>query len=241
MVAFMKPISHTVFLLVAALLATACGSTTPTSTLPPEPEPVLAASSQAMGSVEFVRFKIERGGAPVYIDSLQTLNFALAEGQFAAPSSANAVVTLAVGNLNAQIGAIAIDGVTWLTNPITGEWTEAPSGYDFDPSTLFDPELGWRPLLADGLTEVVWVGEETKNSEPRYHIRAIADEDRVALILAGLIRKQPVSIDMWIDPETGYVREAELSTVYEGQTSDWYIEFSEFDEPIEIEPPDIES
>lgn len=194
-----------------------------------------------MGSVEFVRFKIERGGAPVYIDSLQTLNFALAEGQFAAPSSANAVVTLAVGNLNAQIGAIAIDGVTWLTNPITGEWTEAPSGYDFDPSTLFDPELGWRPLLADGLTEVVWVGEETKNSEPRYHIRAIADEDRVALILAGLIRKQPVSIDMWIDPETGYVREAELSTVYEGQTSDWYIEFSEFDEPIEIEPPDIES
>lgn len=194
-----------------------------------------------MGSVEFVRFRIERSGAPVYIDSLQTLNFALAEGQFAAPSSANAVVTLAVGNLNAQIGAIAIDGVTWLTNPITGEWTEAPSGYDFDPSTLFDPELGWRPLLADGLTEVVWIGEETKNSEPRYHIRAIADEDRVALILAGLIRKQPVSIDMWIDPETGYVREAELSTVYEGQTSDWYIEFSEFDEPIEIEPPDIES
>lgn len=194
-----------------------------------------------MGAVEFVRFRIERGGAPVYIDSLQTLNFSMAEGQFAAPSSANAVVTLAVGNLNAQIGAIAIDGVTWLTNPITGEWTAAPSGYDFDPSTLFDPELGWRPLLADGLSEVVWVGEETKNSEPRYHIRAIADEDRVALILAGLIRKQPVSIDMWIDPETGYVREAELSTVHEGQTSDWYIEFSEFDEPIEIEPPDIES
>ncbi len=229
-------------LLVLAVLATSCGSgNPPASTLPPESEPVLAMAAQEMGSVEYVRFKIERSGAPVYIDNLDTLNFALAEGQFAAPSSANAVVTLAVGNINAQIGAIAIDGVTWLTNPITGDWDEAPSGYDFDPSTLFDPELGWRPLLANGLSDVVWIGEETKNSETRYHIRAVADEDRVALILAGLIKKQTVDIDMWIDPETGYVREAELSTVFEDQTSDWYIEFSEFDEPIEIAPPDIES
>jgi hypothetical protein len=229
-------------LLVLASLAAACGSSEePTSTLPPDAEVVLEVSAEAMGSVQSVRFKIERSGAPVYIDNLDTLNFALAEGQFAAPSSANAVVTLAVGNINAQIGAIAIDGQTWLTNPITGEWDEAPSGYDFDPATLFDPELGWRPLLASGLSDVEWIGETTKNSEPRYHIRALADEDRVALILAGLIRRQPVDLDMWIDPETGYVREAELSTVHEGQTSDWYIEFSEFDAPIEIAPPDIES
>jgi hypothetical protein len=235
--------SHLLLLvLVLASLAAACGSSEePTSTLPPDAEVVLEVSAEAMGSVQSVRFKIERSGAPVYIDNLDTLSFALAEGQFAAPSSANAVVTLAVGNINAQIGAIAIDGTTWLTNPITGEWDAAPSGYDFDPATLFDPEQGWRPLLASGLSDVEWIGEETKNSEARYHIRAVADEDRVALILAGLIRKQPVDLDMWIDPETGHVREAELSTVHEGQTSDWYIEFSEFDAPIEIAPPDIES
>jgi hypothetical protein len=194
-----------------------------------------------MGSVDYVRFKIERSGAPVYIDSLDTLSFSTAEGQFAAPSSANAVVTLAVGSINAQIGAIAIDGTTWLTNPITGDWEDAPEGYEFDPATLFDPELGWRPLLATGLTEVEWIGEETKNSQPRYHIRAQANEDRVAAILAGLIRKQPVSLDLWIEPETGFVREAELSTVLEGQTSDWSIEFSEFGVEVDISPPEIES
>ncbi len=219
----------------------ACGGSTPASTLPPEPGPVLEASSAAMGSVDFVRFKIERSGAPVYIDPLDTLNFAVAEGTFAAPSSANAVVTLAVGNINAQIGAIAIDGQTWLTNPITGDWEEAPAGYEFDPATLFDPELGWRPLLATGLTDVEWVGQENRNSEPRYHIRAQADEERVAVILAGLIRRQAVTLDMWIEPETGFVREAELSTVFEGQTSDWTIEFKEFGVPVEIAPPEIES
>jgi hypothetical protein len=229
-----------VALLSVAIGAAACGSDTPTSTLPPDPDPVLEASAAVMGSVDFVRFKIERTGAPVYIDSLDTLSFSTAEGQFAAPSSANAVVTLAVGSVNAQIGAIAIDGTTWLTNPITGDWEDAPSGYGFDPATLFDPELGWRPLLATGLTEVEWIGEETRNSQSRYHIRAQADQDRVASILAGLIKRQPVSLDMWIDPETGFVREAELSTVHKGLTSDWTIEFSEFGVEVEIAPPEIE-
>jgi hypothetical protein len=238
----MKPPRVLAATLAAAALLTACGGGADSgTTLPPEPGPVLDAASAAMGSIDYVRFKIERSGAPVYIDPLDTLNFSIAEGQFAAPSSANAVVTLAVGNLNAQIGAIAIDGVTWLTNPITGEWEPAPAGYDFDPAVLFDPDLGWQPLLASGLTEVTWIGEENKNGGSRYHIRAEADEERVAVILAGLIRKQPVQLDLWIEPQTGYVREAELSTVHEGQTSDWYIEFTEFGEPVEIDPPDIES
>lgn len=228
--------------LAAALFIPACGGgSESTTTLPPDPDTVLTTAAEIMGSVDYVRFKIERGGAPVYIDPLDTLNFAVAEGQFAAPSSANAVVTLEVGNINAKIGAIAIEGTTWLTNPITGEWENAPEGYDFDPATLFDPELGWKPLLAQGLSDVEWIGEEERNSQSRYHIRATADEDRVAVILAGLIRKQPVELDLWIEPGTGYVREAELSTEYQGQISDWFIEFSEFEEPVEITPPEIDN
>lgn len=232
---------RTALVALASLLAACGGGEEPETLLPPESEVVLEAAAGEMGSVESVRFMIERSGAPVYIDPLDTLSFESAEGQFAAPSSANALVTLAVGSVNAQIGAIAIDGKTWLTNPITGEWEDAPEGYVFDPATLFDPELGWRPLLASGLSDVEWVGEEEINGEPRYHIRAQADQDRVAVILAGLIEKQPVELDMWIEPSTGRVREAELSTVSEGQTSDWYIEFTEFGEPVEIAPPDIES
>jgi len=235
-----RPLRTTLVALVS-LVAACGGGSEPDAVLPPESDVVLEAAANEMGSVESVRFMIERSGAPIYIDPLDTLNFASAEGQFSAPSSANALVTLAVGSINAQIGAIAIDGTTWLTNPITGEWEDAPDGYIFDPATLFDPEQGWRPLLASGLSDVEWVGEEEINGEPRYHIRAQADQDRVAVILAGLIKKQPVELDMWIEPTTGYVREAELSTVNEGQTSDWYIEFTEFGEPVEIAPPDIES
>ena len=70
-------------LVVLAVVATACGGgNEPDTTLPPESEIVLEAAAGAMGSVESVRFMIERSGAPVYIDPLDTLNFASAEGQF---------------------------------------------------------------------------------------------------------------------------------------------------------------
>jgi len=224
--------------IVLAVAVASCGGSTSGTTLPPQPDQVLAAASTVMGRIDYVKFRIERSGAPVFIDPAHTLNFENATGQFAAPSSAEAVVTLAIGTINAQIGAIAIEGRTWLTNPITGDWEQAPEGYTFDPTTLFNPEIGWRPLLADGLSNVEWIGAEDHNSEPRYHIRAAADEDRVAVILAGLIEKQPVDLDMWIDPATGYVREAELATVFEGETSEWSIEFSEFGKEVSIEQPD---
>lgn len=238
----MRRIPQIAVITVLGLAAASCGAggSPPGSTLPPEPGPVLAAASQAMGSIDTVRFTIERTGDPVYIDSRETLAFDLAEGRFAAPSSAEAVVTLSVGDLKSNIGAIAINGRTWLTNPITGKWAPAPSGYSFDPAALFDPETGWQPLLATGLSDVEWIGVEDRPAGRLYHIRAVADGDRVAVILAGLIDKQEVNLDMWIDPASGHVVTASFSTTFDGRTSDWQIEFSDFGDPVEINPPDLE-
>ncbi|MDJ0663066.1 MAG: LppX_LprAFG lipoprotein [Acidimicrobiia bacterium] len=223
-----------------ALLAASCGSNEPVEELPPEPEIVLDAAAEAMGAVDYVRFKIEwAGGAPISIPDFRA-DFVDAEGSFAAPGAANGVATLAVGNARVQLGVISIEGDTWLTEPITGAWMDAPSGFNIDLAVLFDPEDGWGPLLSDGLSDIEWLGEEERSSEPRYRIRAVADADRVTTILAGLIPRQEVGIDLWLDTVTGHIREAELSTVYEGQTSDWFLEFGEYGEPVEITPPDIE-
>ena len=229
------------FALVLALLMVACGSgNEPATTLPPEQDVLLDAGAQAMGDVAYVHFKIEwAGGAPIEIPDFSA-DFVDAEGFFAAPGSANGVATLAVGTARAQLGVISIEGQTWLTEPITGSWMDAPSGFNIDLAVLFDDEDGWGPLISDGLTDIEWLGLEERGSEPRYRIRAIADADRVKTILAGLIPKQEVEIDLWLDTATGHIREAELSTVFKGQTSDWFIEFTEYGEPVEITPPDTE-
>jgi lipoprotein LprG len=217
----------------------ACGGGDSGPTIPPDLDGLLSAAAETMGTVDTVSFSMERGGAPIYIDPLETLEFVSAEGRFAAPSSADAVLVVAVGDLRAQVGAVAIDGETWLTNPITGDWEPAPEGYSFDPAALFDPQLGWRPLLADDLTEARLLGLAERNDRTLYHVQGLAPEERISLVTAGLVG-QDVTLDLWLDPEDGAVVEAEFVTVYRGEESDWTLTFTDYGADIEIEIPDFD-
>lgn len=232
------------FVLASAILFAACSSgsdgvapATVIPTLPADPDAVLETSARFMGQVETVRFSIERSGAPIHIDPADLLTFNKAEGRFAAPASADALVTIRVGGINTEIGAIAFEGKTWLSNPITGEYSPAPGGYAFDPATLFDPTIGWRPLLASGLTDVEWLGTEQGPDGGRYRLTATADPERVEVITAGLVRNQTVVLDMRFDIATGAVREVSFDTVNEGETSSWALTFSDYGEDLEVSPP----
>lgn len=227
--------------LVFTLLVGACSDSEPTGpTIPPNAAAILPASSKAMGEVDTVRFTLARTGAPVHIDNADLLVFEDAEGRFAAPNSADAVVKISAFDINVNIGAIAIDGVTYLTNPISGDWEKAPASYAFDPATLFDPELGWRPLLIDGLTDVTFVGTEDRDAGSLYHVQGTAAAERVEVITARLVRNQAVVLDMWIDPSTGYIREVEFPATTSAGVSQWRLTFNEYGSPVEITVPDLD-
>jgi lipoprotein LprG len=222
----------------AALLAAGCASDSGGgTTLPPDAATILDAAATAMGAVDTVRFTIERTGAPVYIDDSDLLAFVSAEGRYATPGSAEAVVTIDAGGVTTQIGAVAIEGETWLSNPITGAWEPAPIGYTFDPATLFDPAVGWRPLLAGGLTGVTLVGEGTEDG--RYHLQGTADQERVAVITAGMVSGQSPLLDLWVDATTGEVTDVSFPTSYRGDLSDWTLAFFDYGADVEITPPDL--
>lgn len=188
-----------------------------------------------MGTVDTVRFTIERTGAPVHIDPGDLLTFNKAEGRFAAPSSADALVTIAIAGFNTEIGAIAFEGKTWLSDPITSRFTLAPGSYAFDPATLFDPEIGWRPLLQSGLTEIEWLGLD--GNADRYRLKGLADPERVEVITAGLVKDQQVVLDIALDTTSGAVREVAFSTVYDGAQSTWTLTFNGYGEPVDVSPP----
>ncbi len=231
----------------ASLVMAACGDSAaeptttapPGPTLPPNAEAVLAAAAATMGTVDTVRFTIERGGAPVYIDPFDAVAFVSAEGRYQAPSAADAVLVAAVNDLSVQIGAVAIDGETWISNVVTGDWEKTPQGYAFDPATLFDPDLGWRPLLAGELTDAELVGLETRRGEELYHVRGKAGEDRIEVITAGLVQ-QDVVLDLWLHPRDGSVREVSFTTLYRGAESDWLLRFFDYGADITIEVPDFD-
>jgi hypothetical protein len=231
--------------LVLAVAATACSggsdatTTVPTSTIAPDVDAILATSADAMGSIESVHFSISRAGALVSIDEAGTLVFDSAEGRYGTPGAADALVTIDVNDIKIRVGAIAIDGATYLTNPITGRWEPVPDAYEFDPAALFDPEVGWRPLLASGYDDVTLLGTEERSGTTTYHLIGTAREERVEAITAGLVANQDVLLDLWVDVATGEVREVEFAATSANGESFWTLTFFDYGADVTIEPPDL--
>jgi hypothetical protein len=205
--------------------------------IPPDAVAVRIAAAEAMGEVGSARFTIEREGAPVHIDDEEALAFERAEGRFAAPASSDAVLTLSANGTAIEVGAVAVDGETWITNPVTGRWEAAPESLAFDPATLFDPDVGWRPLLADGLRDVALV-EPAPDEAGRYRLRGVADASRTEVLTGGLV-EQRVPIDVWVDAVSGRVTEARFEASAPEGTSAWRIALSGYGDEIVVTPPDL--
>jgi lipoprotein LprG len=227
-----------VALVVAVAVAACGGSSSPSGpTLPADPQAIVDASADAMGDVQSVEFEVVRGGAPIYIDSFESIALDRIIGQFSVPTSAQAVLDVRVDDsLDTQLAAIAIDDEVWLSNPVTGNYETLPEGYDIDPSRFFDPEGGWRPLLAN-LADVELVGIEDRGGDA-YHVRGTAPAAQIEVITAGLVDDQDVLIDFWIDPVTGLVREAEFDTEIDGGVVEWSLALDKYGDAFDIAPPE---
>ena len=228
-------------LVVSALVAVACSSPeATTTTAPPTAVEVLETAAATMGMVDTVQFSIARGGEPVFIDTEGFLEFVSATGRYAAPGTADALVTVSALGLSTEVGAVVIEGDTWLTNPITGTWEPTPPGYTFDPATLFDPEVGFRALLRDGIPSVADVGNETLEEETLRHLQFTASGERVEVVTAGLVRGEDVTIDAWIEAGSGELRRATFSTAIGQALTDWDLTLFDYGAEIIITPPDLE-
>ena len=222
------------------LLLTACGGAGEDlggELLPADIAVLQAESAAAMGAVETVRFDLERSGGPIYIDSFKALSLESVTGRYSAPASADAVLTVKVNDsLLTKLGAVAIDGEVWLSNPVTGDFELLPTGYDIDPTTFFDPEDGWRPLLLE-LVDAEFVSEVNRGGT-RYHIRGTAPAARVEVVTAGLVSGQDVTIDLWLHPVTAVVTAAEFSTTHAGTDTHWVLTLSRYGDEVVVVPPE---
>lgn len=222
-------------------LTAACSSTeATTTTAPPSAAELLEVSAATMGSVDTVQFSIARGGEPVYIDTQGFLEFVSATGRFAAPGAAEALVTVSALGLSTEVGAVVIEGDTWLTNPITGNWEPTPPGYTFDPATLFDPQIGFRAMLQEGIPTVEDLGEEIVDETALRHVRFTASGERVEVVTAGMVLGADVAIDVWIEPNSGELRRAKFPTTIGTNPTEWDLTFFDYGADITITPPDLE-
>lgn len=219
----------------AAAAAVSCSSSDEAGTATASVGPLLERAATAMAEVDHVAFAIERTGADVAIDGAGRLLFDAAEGRYAAPASADALLEVRAMGLRTRIGAVAIEGDVWITNPLSGRWEAAPPGLSFDPAVLFDARTGWPALLADGLRDPVLVGRGP-DDQGRHHVRGTVDGARVAALTGGLVA-EPTEVELWIDDETGHVLECRFEVGSGDEVSRWSLVLDRYGEPVTIDPP----
>jgi hypothetical protein len=214
-------------LLALAMLATACGGGG-SGAAARDPAELVGEAAAAMAGVTSARFEMRRSGEPV---TIQGMTFDAAVGEYAAPDAARALLDMRAGDLVLQLGTISIGERTWLTNPLTGDWEELDAG--FNPARIFDPELGWQPLLTEDLSDLRSLGRR----DGLEVVGGTVAAERVAVLTAGLVEGQAVPIEISFDPESLRIRRVEFTTQGESGETTWVIELSDYDEPVTVEPP----
>lgn len=230
-------------LLIASLLlvTTACREQ-PLADLPAET--VLEGAVARMTAVSGFHFMIDRSGAPAYFDSAETLNFRQAEGDYVTPDRARAVVRIIAPGLVTDVSVVSVGAIQWETNVLTGQWEELPPDWGFNPTVLFDSQLGLPAILSLDLSNLAR-GESGKlddgSDQLLYQLTADVTGERLYQMSGGLIGPGPVSATLWIAPETFELHRILVVEPAAGseEASIWQVDFGEFDLQLEIEPPTI--
>ncbi len=232
------------WLLLITSLITACGrppAPTATATVALSPQEIATQAAEAMLAAESLHFVVERDGAPAYIDADGLLSFKRAEGDFVRPDKLRALVRLVTAFAPVEIGMIVLGEEQFATDPITGQWQLLPPEWgQLNLAVLFDPTIGVRGLLRDGLYDLKLMGQETLDGRPFYHLAARALGERVSAMTLGMIGGTDVDLEAWIGTEDYHVRRLYIvERDGEDQPTTWDLTFSQPDQQVEIQAPPI--
>lgn len=237
----MKKLPFILLLLIASM--TACRPEPPPDLPPAE---IVQNAARQMEDQPGFHFLIERTGAPAYVDPPHdSIVFRLAEGDYTAPDRAQAVVRVIAPGLVTDVSVISIDEVQWQTNVLTGQWEELPPNWGFNPTVLFDADVGLQAVLRQDITDLQLAGVDKLPDGPDdllYKVTGNMAGERLYEMSGRLIGPQVVTATLWIRPETF---ELVLAEVLEpepdaGEPSVWRVLFSEFGKTTAISPPTIE-
>ena len=210
-------------------------------------EELVQLSAERMKNSVGFQFLIERDGAPAFLDPGETLSFRRARGAFVAPDRALATVRVIGPGIITDVDVISVAEIQWQTNVVTGAWEELPPNWGFNPAVLFDDEIGIQAVLLADLAEVQLaepenLAESEGPDELLYSLTAVASGENIYQMSGFLIGPEQVDVQLWIQPETFelvriVVREPEPGSE-EGE-SVWQVDITNYDEIIDIQPPEV--
>ena len=207
-------------------------------------EEIAQNSAARMNALTGFKFDITREGAPAYLDPDEVLSFRRAAGSYVAPDKAKATVRVLGPAIIADVDVISIAETQWQTNFATGAWEELPPNWGFNPTILFEENAGLPAVLTADVTNLQLGEPQNLNDEDTpdqllYYLTGEVAGERLYEMSGTLIGPESVGVEMWVAPETFELIRVIVTEPVPGaeMPSIWQLDFSGFDEVIEVEPP----
>jgi hypothetical protein len=219
-----------------------CGLATPEAQ---SPEEIIALAIERTANLNGFAFLMVRDGSRAYLDPFETIALRRIEGEFVAPDMVQATVRVVTPGMVTEFQIISLGEEQWFTNLITGEWEVLPDDWGFNPASLFEPESGIVSVLRVDLSNLVFQGIGRLDEIPGkdlYHIAGDLSGENLYYVSYGLIASEIMPVELWIDPGTYDIHRIVLTELMpqEDEPRIWTLDFWDFDQSIEIAPPDLQ-
>ena len=227
-------------LLALALIAQACGDAAPPPTpvptatpTPINPQALLDECGNAMSALASYRFHIEHGdsgGTPL----AQGMTLTVASGSVRIPDRLAVDFSGTAGSFAVKGSLIAVGEDVFMTNPLSGEWHAVSSA--LNPLEFFDPSQGIADILAQ-VQDATLISHDAAE----YRIGGRLPADALAPLFGETEPQGSVDVTLTISRADLYLTRALLEgriTPTEPDGLVRTITLSEFDEPVNIAPPD---
>ena len=222
----------TILLMLAFILAACGGGSSAMS-----PEELIAASATHMNDLAGFEFGLKYDGEPVVMDADGLTKFTSATGQFNAPDQVSATVKASAASMVVEIKMIGTNGQQWITNPLTGSWVEVTGQFALEPAKILNGETGLFASIAEGLAEIILVGEEELEEAPGLmlnHLEGTMTGEPIHDLSGGMIDPGTLDIGLWIDAETLDVHRVQVEDATGGT---WQLDMWNFGSTFDIQPP----
>jgi lipoprotein LprG len=208
--------------------------TTTTSTILTASQ-IITKASDSLDTVNSFHFTLNQVGGGTPIGS--GIEMTKVEGDIVKPDRLKALISGTVSGIYLQIQMISIGDVTYMTNPLTGNFEVLP--VQFEVLSIFDPNNGITAIMK-GIASLTRLDDEPSGGVACYHISGVIDSEKLSSITGGAVQGVSINVELWIGQQDFLVRSIKLTgkiTETEVPGIVRTLDLSMFNQPLTIELP----
>ena len=229
-----------VLVLVAVVVAGACGQVDPTPTPEPvDPKRELQRTIARLTTLQSLSFDLDHVVGSTNI--LPGVIMHRAYGSVVVPGTFEVTIEseLEFPRAYLEVGMIRIVDSAYMTSVLNGEWgTVPPESLPIDLSDFGTKLAG----IVENVQNPEFLGEETLDGEGVYRISGVVMSEALSVLVPSAATGFPVSIEMWTEKDTGALRQGLITgqvVVSDVPDAQRKLTLKDIDQPVTISPPDF--